>query len=131
MLRGRVLVDRLPIVLLAVPTRLCVARRESVVMCRMLWEIWCAHVRGLPGLSIRASRMVASFPAVHATVPPVLHRIVTSASQASRNLSPPLAHFTHHLFDQHPFLRRDGIVAEIRLEVLVESLATLLGTSGL
>ena len=100
-------------------------------MCGMLWEIRCAHVRGLPGLSIRASRMVAPFPAVHATIPPILHSIVTSASQASRNLSPPLAHLAHHLFDQHPFLRRDGIVAEVRLEVLVESLATLLGTSGL
>lgn len=63
---------------------------------------------------------------VHATVPPVLDSVVTSASQSSRNLSPSLSHFGDHLLDQNAFLRSNGVMIEVWLEILVVSFATLL-----
>lgn len=70
--------------------------------------------------------MIASSPAIHATIPPIFHGIVASAAQTSRNLSPSLAHLCDHLFDEYAFVGRDWVMVEVGLEVLMESLATLL-----
>ena len=64
---------------------------------------------------------------VHATIPPVLDGVVASSIQSSRNLGPSLAHLVHQSLDEDAFFWGDGVMAQGRFEVLVESLPTLLG----
>ena len=71
--------------------------------------------------------VVAATATVHSTVPPVLDGIVTAASQTTCDLGPALTHLGDHLLDENALLGSDGIMVEVRLEVLVETLAALLG----
>jgi hypothetical protein len=43
-----------------------------------------------------------ALPPVHASVPPVLYRVVAAVPQAPRDLGPPLPYLIHHLLDQLP-----------------------------
>jgi hypothetical protein len=67
-----------------------------------------------------------ALPSVLTTVPPVLDCIVAASLQTSRNLSPPLAHLSDHLFDQLALVRRNGIMVQRRLKVLVVTFPALL-----
>lgn len=80
----------------------------------------------MSNLELCLSLLLVASTAVHATIPPVLDGVVTSSSQAARDLCPTLAHLGHHLLDEDAFFRRDWVVVQIWLQVLVESLATLL-----
>lgn len=84
-------------------------------------------LRLLANLELRPSGAVVSTPSVHAAVPPILDGVVTTTTQSPGNLSPALAHLANHLLDHDAFLWRDGLMIEIRLEVLVESFPALLG----
>ena len=83
-------------------------------------------LRLLADFKLSATRVVVASPTVHATIPPVLHCIVATPSEAPCNLGPPLAHLANHLLDNETFLWRDGLVVEIGLQVLVKALAALL-----
>lgn len=63
---------------------------------------------------------------IHATVPPVLNCIVTPAMEPSGNLGPSLAHVSDETLDELTFFRRDGLVVEGWLEVLVVPFSALL-----
>lgn len=77
-----------------------------------------------------ATVVVAATATVHSTVPPVLDSIVAAASQTTCDLGPTLAHLGDHLLDEDALFGSDGIMVEVRLEVLVETLATLLGRAS-
>lgn len=77
-------------------------------------------------LHLGAALCVAS-AAVHATIPPVLDGVVAASAQATGNLSPSLAHLGNHLLNHLALLGSDGVVVEVRLEVLVVALTALLG----
>ena len=78
-------------------------------------------------LEFCAALLRAAFPAILAAIPPVLDGVVAAAAQPTGNLRPALAHFRHHLLDQLAFFGGDGVVVEVGFEVLVVSLAALLG----
>lgn len=65
-------------------------------------------------------------PPVLAAVPPVLHGVVAASVEPSGDLCPSLSHFVDHAFDLLPLFRRDGVVVQRRLEVLVISFPALL-----
>lgn len=77
-----------------------------------------------------AALVVAATATVHSTVPPVLDGVVTAATQTTCDLSPTLAHLSDHLLDENALLRSDGVMVEVRLEVLVETLTALLGRAS-
>lgn len=68
--------------------------------------------------------------AVLAAVPPVFDGIVAPAVESTGDLSPTLAEQLHETLDLEALGRSDGLMVESRLEVLVEALATLLGSAG-
>jgi hypothetical protein len=82
-------------------------------------------------LELGAALLVVASSSVHASVPPVLHGVVTASSQASGDLCPSLAHLCHHLFDQDALLGSDGVMVEVWLQVLVEAFSTLLRRASL
>jgi hypothetical protein len=77
-----------------------------------------------------AAVVVAATATVHSTVPPVLDGIVAAATQTTCDLSPTLTHLSDHLLDENALFGSDGIMVEVRLEVLVETLAALLGRAS-
>lgn len=115
--------------------RLLVVSLLVVMMMRMLVrrrrQAWNADMLLLAHIQIRPSRVVAAPSSIHPTVPPVLHGIVTTTTQASRDLRPTLAHFADHLLDEQTLLWRDWVMVEVRLQVLVVTLAALFGRSSL
>ena len=87
------------------------------------WALWAA-------VHLGAALLVTS-SAVLATVPPVLDCIVAATMESACDLSPALAHLGDHLLNEGAFLWGDGVVVEMRLEVLVVTLTTLLWRAGL
>ena len=64
---------------------------------------------------------------VGAAVPPILDGIVQAATQMAGNFGPFFAVLGHKLLNQKPFLEGDGVAVEQRLQILVVTLAALLG----
>jgi hypothetical protein len=87
-------------------------------------------LNGLANADFLATVVVAATATVHSTVPPVLDSIVAAASQTTCDLGPTLTHLGDHLLDENALFGSDGIMVEVRLEVLVETLATLLGRAS-
>lgn len=87
-------------------------------------------LNGLANADFLAAMVVAAAATVHSTVPPVLDGIVAAATQTTCDLSPTLAHLGDHLLDENALFGSDGIMVEVRLEVLVETLAALLGRAS-
>lgn len=83
------------------------------------------------GVEFDSALLVVAASPVHATIPPILDCVVAASSQTSGNLSPSLAHLGNHLLDHDTFLRSDGVMVEVGLEVLVISLSALLWGSSL
>lgn len=128
------LIHGLAVVLLRDHGVRCVPVGQRVVVCRrrrQAGDDLAGHRRLMADLELSAALLGAPPPTVHAPIPPVLDGIVTATAQATRNLGPSLAHLGHHLLDEEAFLRGDGLVIEVGLQVLVEALATLLGGTGL
>lgn len=99
--------------------RLVVVGHWRVVVASLCWVhlvVW----------SLLRSLWVA-LPPVLAAVPPVLHCVVAASLEPPCDLSPPLAHLSDHLLDQLPLFRRDWVVVQRRLQILVVSLSALLG----
>ena len=90
-----------------------------------------AFLRLLANFEFGAATMMTPSPSIHSTIPPVFNGIVASATQSSSDFGPSLAHLRNHLLNQKTFLGSDGIMIEIRLQVLVEALPTLFRRSGL
>jgi len=82
-----------------------------------------SHLGVLGGLA-----PVHPLSAILASVPPVLDGVVAAAVQSSGNLCPPLALLLDHALDEGALLRRDGIMVQCWLQVLVVSLPALLGS---
>jgi hypothetical protein len=83
----------------------------------------------LAGFHLGAALSVAS-AAVHATIPPVLDSVVAATTQTTSDLGPALAHLSNHLLNQLTLLGSDGVMVEVGLQVLVVSLAALLGRAS-
>lgn len=98
--------------------------RHHLVMVRR------SHWGTLADLHLGAALLVAA-SAVLTSVPPVLDSIVGTATKASSNLSPTLAHLGNHLLNHGTLLWGDGFMVEVWLEVLVISLTALLWGAGL
>ena len=88
------------------------------------------HLASLADSHVGAALLVAA-SAILTAVPPVLDGIVTSATQATSDLSPALAHLGDHLLDQSTLFGGNGLMVEVGLEVLVIPLTALLGRTGL
>lgn len=84
-------------------------------------------LRWLSDFKLGTALLVVASSSVHASIPPVLYGVVASSSQSSRDLGPTLSHLGDHLLDHDTFLGGDGVVVEVRLQVLVVSLSALLG----
>ena len=94
---------------------------------RQIWHIHShSHLGILADFELGPTSVVVTSPAVHAAIPPILHCIVAASPEAPRNLSPPFAHLGDHLLNQKAFFGGDGIVDEIGLQILVETLPALL-----
>jgi hypothetical protein len=85
---------------------------------------------GLANGDLLAAVVVAAAATVHSTIPPVLDGIVAATTQTTGDLGPTLAHLGDHLLDENALLGSDGIMVEVGLEVLVESLTALLGRAS-
>lgn len=79
----------------------------------------------LANLELRATCLLVASASVHASIPPILHGIVAAAAEPASDLCPPLAHLGDHLLDHDAFLRSNGVMVEVGLEVLVEALSAL------
>ena len=69
---------------------------------------------------------IASFPSIHATIPPILHRVVATIAEATCDFCPSLSHFLHQLLNHLSFRGGNRFVVERWFQVLVIPLATLL-----
>ena len=85
----------------------------------------CMHVRCLAG-----SRLLA-LAAVLAAIPPVLDSIVAAVVHHASDLRPLLSDLPDLILDELAFDVVDGVMVEVWLQILVPSLTTLLGGSGL
>lgn len=100
-----------------------------------LWRRWTLRIMitRLCGVRVVARCLVGSvwiaLPSILATIPPVLHRIVAASLESPCDLSPPLTHLGHHLLNHLSLIRRDRVVVQCRLQVLMISLSALLGGS--
>lgn len=101
---------------------LCVPYGKVVMMRRRRWQA----LRLLTNLEFSTARIVASSSAVHAAIPPVLNCVIAAAAESASDLGPPLAHLADHLLDHDTFLGSNGLVIEIRLQILMVPLTALL-----
>jgi hypothetical protein len=85
---------------------------------------------GLANGNFLAAVVVAAAATVHSTIPPVLDGIVAATPQTTSDLGPTLAHLSDHLLDENALFGGDGIMVEVGLEVLVETLTALLGRAS-
>lgn len=112
------------------------ALESTIVVHGLVWHTlahhWVAtgHLALLAGFHLSAALGIPP-AAVLTTIPPVLDGVVAAAMEAAGNLSPSLAHLGDHLLDHGALLGSDGVVVEVRLEVLVIPFPALLGGSGL
>lgn len=79
----------------------------------------------LPDLKFCTTLLLITSTSIHTTVPPVLHSIVAASTKTSSDLCPSLAHVVYHLLDQDAFVRGDGIMIEIRFQILMIALSAL------
>ena len=80
---------------------------------------------------IVGAAVIETLATIHTAVPPVLDRIVAAAVESAGNLGPSLAHLSHHSLNHDTFFGRDRVEVQRRLQVLVVTLAALLGRARL
>lgn len=89
------------------------------------------HLWPLIIVVLRAARSPPPYnqapPPIHTSIPPVLDRVIAAAMQPPRDLRPPLPDLGYQAFNKQALFRADRFVVQAGLEVLVISLAALLG----
>ena len=80
---------------------------------------------GMHARCVLSPRLLSLAP-ILSTVPPVLHSVVASVVHLAGDVSPLLSHGEDKFLDLLAFLLCDGLMIEIRFEVLVPSLTALL-----
>jgi hypothetical protein len=93
---------------------------EAVIHCRETEAVLLWHWDSAANLSLSA---------VLATIPPIFDGIITPVIETAGNLGPAFAHFFDKAFNLQTLLWSNRVVVKRRLEVLMVSLTTLLGSS--